>query len=279
MKTFLFATLVLVHSTVLAQNVYKTALSNTPETRVEIMQGSATMYIVGHTAGEVVIETDYVAESSTDATGMKHTGRKPGTGNDERAKGLKPLSSTGPINTDVGLNVEKGPGAFRIIGMIGDAMDKTYTIAVPDQASLMITDINPGGRSKVEIKNIKGEISLTLLNRNVKMEAIDGPVVLQSTNGNVEIVYDRLDPDKPNSIASVNGFVDITLPKNTGARIALNSINGKAFTDFDINTDKSHSPSLIPSLQMTTIQGTINGGGVPFDISTVNGDIYLRKGQ
>jgi len=127
------------------------------------------------------------------------------------------------------------------------------------------------------IKKLKGEINVTVLNTHIIIEDVTGPIVANTTNGNIEVNYNVLSPNKPNAITSVNGFVDITLPANTKGQLALNSVNGEAYTDFDIKIDKNNIPNGIPSLQMTIIEGTINGGGSPINISTVNGDIYLRK--
>jgi hypothetical protein len=77
----------------------------------------------------------------------------------------------------------------------------------------------------------------------------------------------------------VNGFVDITLPTSAKLDLNLNTVNGEAFTDFDIDV-KSDMPAMaIPNFEMTVMEGKINGGGIPFSISTVNGDIYLRKNK
>jgi hypothetical protein len=270
--------LVLVQTSGKTQSVYRSALANSPDTKVEITQGSSTMYIVGHASGEIVIETDYTQKAAATSGLQKIDAPEPAK-NADRAKGLKPVSSAGVANTNVGLNVQKSNGVFRITGIIPDAANNTYTISIPDRASLTMTEINLSAQSAIEITKLKGEVNLTMLNTQVKMEKVEGPVVLQTTNGNVEIVYDKLTPGKPNSITSVNGFVDVTLPKSAALNITLNSINGDAFTDFDIEVAKNNAPAMVPQLQMTMMEGTINRGGVPFTISTVNGDIYLRKGK
>lgn len=111
------------------------------------------------------------------------------------------------------------------------------------------------------------------------MENISGPVVANATNGNVEVVFNTLAPDKPNSFLSVNGYIDISLPKDVRADLQLHTVNGEAYTDWDIDVNKDASVALpvIADMNMYNIEGTINGGGTPISIQSVNGDIYLRK--
>ena len=142
---------------------------------------------------------------------------------------------------------------------------------------LTILDIQTGTGSKFEIRSLKGEINFTALNSKVLIKDVSGPVVATATNGSVEAIYSSLTPDKPNSISSVNGFVDLTLPSSAKIDLNLNTVNGEAFTDFEIDV-KSDMPAMaIPNFEMTVLEGTVNGGGAPFTISPVNGDIYLRK--
>jgi hypothetical protein len=77
---------------------------------------------------------------------------------------------------------------------------------------------------------------------------------------------------------SVNGFVDISLPSGTKADLKLNTVNGDAFTDFEIDTKNNKYSQLPgPDMKMFKLEGTINGGGVPISVQSVNGNIYLRK--
>jgi hypothetical protein len=263
---------------VFSQNEYRTSFSNDPENKVEILQGSVELIIIGHASDEVIIETNYSSKNESEKTGLKPIQEPPNKDKAERAKGLTPLAASAEDNTDIGLTVEKTPGTFRIMGVSPKAMDKSYTIRMPDKAALMISDINHSPKSEVNISHLKGEINVTALNTNILITDVSGPIVANTTNGNVEIIYNRVAPEKPNAIASVNGYVDTTLPSNVKANFTLNSVNGEAYTDFDLQIDKNNMPNLsVANLQMTMIQGTVNGGGTSFAISTVNGDIYLRK--
>jgi hypothetical protein len=195
----------------------------------------------------------------------------------DRAKGLKPLTTAGIGNTEVGLSVEKTADMFIISNISSKALNNVYTIKIPDRVSLNVMDVQPVVESEYMISKMKGEINFTSLNSKVYISDVSGPIVATATNGSIEIIYSALTPEKPNAISSVNGFVDITLPAAAEIDLNLNTVNGEAFTDFEVKVDSDITEMNIPNFQMTAMAGKINGGGIPFTISTVNGDIYLRK--
>ena len=100
---------------------------------------------------------------------------------------------------------------------------------------------------------------------------------MNTTNGNVEVKYDELKTTKPVSIVTVNGFVDLTLPATVKADLQLQTIQGKAYTDFDIQKGDNESTVVFPNMGMFMLNGKVNGGGIKININSVNGDIYLRK--
>ena len=265
--------MVLTGYAVFAQNEYKTALKNTQDSRIEILVGSQNMEIRGHDKDEVIIQSDFKGEYIDLPTGEKK--QVP-----DRAAGLKPVTSSPSDNTGIGLVVNKEGNTFSVVKISQNAFNKFYIFYIPNKAKLMIQDINAQTNSTYNISGIQGEVEVNVLNSQLKMKDISGPVVANSTNGNVEIVYGKVTPNKPNSILSVNGYVDMTLPKDAAADIQLNTVNGEAYTDWDIKASQdAPNVPIIPNLNMISLQGTINGGGVPFSVQSVNGDIYFRKGK
>jgi hypothetical protein len=264
--------LVLVGQIVLAQNEYKTEMKNSPDSRIEIQVGSETVHIIGHDKDEIFITTDFSGEYVDEPSKQKK--KTP-----ERAAGLKPLTMDASDNTGIGLVVEKEEDSFSVLKISKNARNKTYTFYVPNKAKLAVNDIHAQIETTYTIENYKGEVEIMALNSQIEMKNISGPVVANATNGNVEIVFSKLTPDKPNSILSVNGYVDVSLPKDVGADLQLHTVNGEAYTDWDINVDKDASVAMpvIADMNMFNIEGTINGGGIPISIQSVNGDIYLRK--
>lgn len=264
--------LVLSGQLILAQNKYKADLKNSPNSTIEIMVGSESVQIIGHDKDEIMITTDFSGEFIDTPTGKKKQAP-------ERAAGLKPLTANAADNTGIGLVVEKDGDHFSVLKISNNARNNTYVFYIPNKAKLEVNDIHAQIETTYIIEDHYGEIEIMALNSQIKMSNVSGPVVANATNGNVEVVFSKVTPNKPNSFLSVNGYVDITLPKNVAADLQLHTVNGEAYTDWEIDVDKNASAAMpvIANMNMFNIEGTINGGGVPISIQSVNGDIYLRK--
>ena len=264
--------LVFTGNILLAQNEYKTEMKNDPESHIEIQAGTQEITIIGHEKDEIIITTNFAGEYIDEPTGQKK--EVP-----QRAAGLKPISVSASDNTGIGLVVEKQENYFSVLKISKNARDKSYIFKVPNRVNLSINDIHAEINTTYIINDFKGEMEVNALNSQIKMADISGPVVANATNGNVEIRFTKLTPDKPNSILSVNGFVDVTLPGETKADLQLHTVNGEAYTDWEIDVDDEASAALpmVANMNMFNIEGTINGGGIPISIQSVNGDIYLRK--
>lgn len=264
--------LVLSGQLVLAQNEYKTDMKNSPDSRIEIQVGSETVQIIGHDKNEIIITTDFSGDFIDTPTGKKKEAP-------ERAAGLKPLTADAADNTGIGLVVEKGQNYLSVLKISKNARNNAYKFYIPNKAKLEVNDIHAQIETTYSIENHKGEIEIMALNSQIKLSNVSGPVVANATNGNLEVVFDTVTPDKPNSFLSVNGYVDITLPKSLGADLQLHTVNGEVYTDLEIDVDKNATAAMpvIADMNMFNIEGTINGGGIPISIQSVNGDIYLRK--
>jgi len=257
----------------LAQNQYKTTMKNSADSQVEIQVGSDNVFIIGHDKDEIVITTDFKGEYIDVPTGQKK--EVP-----ERAAGLKPLTVNASDNTGIGLVVEKEEDYFAVLKISKNARNKTYTFYIPNKVNLVINDIFAQVETTYSIENMAGEVEVNALNSDIKMNNVTGPVVANATNGNVEVVYASVTPNKPNSILSVNGFVDVSLPGNVPADIELHTVNGEIYSDLQIEVDKDASramPVVAPNMNMFNLEGKLNGGGTPISVQSVNGDIYLRE--
>jgi hypothetical protein len=257
----------------LAQNQYKTEMKNSPNSTIDIQVGSDNVLIIGHDKNEIIITTDFKGEYIDIPTGQKKAVP-------DRAAGLKPLTVDASDNTGIGLVVEKDEDYFAVLKISKNARNKTYTFYIPNKAHLSVNDVFAQVQTNYSIENLTGEVEINALNSQIKMKNVSGPIVANSTNGNVEVVYSAITPNKPNSILSVNGYVDVSLPANVGADLELHTVNGEIYTDMDVKVDKDASkgiPVMAPNMNMFSLEGTINGGGTPFSIQSVNGDIYLRK--
>lgn len=197
----------------------------------------------------------------------------------ERAKGLHPISGGGVDNTNVGLNISEINGVISIKGATKQSGDATYTFKIPNNIALNIDYSSPFTADKVLVEDFGGEFEMSALNDGVKLNNVTGPVFLDLVNGDIEIAFSSVNQKSPMSIKTINGEIDLTLPASAKVNLELNTLHGDVFTDLDINIEKPEKKEdngwFLAGSSKTN--GTLNGGGVKLNISTINGNIYLRK--
>lgn len=237
---------------------YKAKLGNSKENKVIITMTNGSVQIVGHNSDEVVID------------GGKYTPPP------ARAAGLKPLYNTAEDNTEIGLSVTKEGNTMRITQ--ASRQGNKYTIKVPKNASVMYQETSWGG-SNITLSDIDGEVELKLNSAGATLNNVSGPIVASSTSGDFIIKYDKVNQAKPNSISTVSGIIDLTLPANTKADFKLKTINGEVYTDFDMNLPNANRDGLSRVGGNTKVDGKTNGGGVEMSLYTISNNIYIRKAK
>ncbi len=80
---------------------------------------------------------------------------------------------------------------------------------------------------------------------------------------------------------TINGEIDLSIPTNSKVDLELNTLHGDIFTDLDIELEKAKKEyndlNFLGGSGDT--KGKLNGGGVKLNVSSINGNIYLRKKQ
>lgn len=234
---------------------YKHTLGNSPDLNVEIAVGQSDVIIEGHDSNEIIIQN------------LDHNERP------ERATGLRALYYSAEDNTGIGLSVEEENGTLRIIP--ASRGDDEYRLIIPNRIRLVVEQVNFGG-GDFEISNHGGEIEVQSKTADIRLSNITGPVTASSTSGDVEITFSQLSQANPTSISLVSGFIDITLPADTGANFNLSSISGEVYTDLDINLQGRENNNMNRLGGGGQIIGTLNGGGIEVGLKSISGDIYLR---
>lgn len=157
-------------------------------------------------------------------------------------------------------------------------------IQVPASANLDIKSVACGG---IEVSGVDGDLDVECSNGTLDLQHVSGSVVAHTLNGSINVVMDRVSPDKAMSFTSLNGKVDVTLPADTKARLRIKTNNGAVFTDFDVQVDKDGNKPVVEDgrgqggkyrIRMDRgIYGSINGGGPEYLFQTMNGEILLHK--
>ncbi len=235
---------------------YKTKLSNSKDRKVTIEIASSDIKIEGHNSDEVVIQASSGYEAPP-----------------ERAKGLKPLYYNAVDNSGIGLAVTPENGGIRIEK--ATRKEIKYTIRLPRKVAVLYQQTNWQG-SSITISNMDGDLEVRTNNADIDLLNVTGPVVANSTSGEVKVIYSNLSQEKPTAISTISGAVDITLPGNAKSNLKLRSINGEMYTDFDLGV-KNTKDGMSKVGGGNNIEGTTNGGGVEIQLNTISSNIYIRK--
>lgn len=254
MKKLLLLGVSLCITSVYAQE-YKTKLANTKDRKVTIEMGADNIRIEGHNSDDVIIQASSTYEVPPEA------------------KGLKPLYNTAVENTGIGLAVTSESGGLRIEKAVRRPIN--YTIKLPRKVAVLFEKTN-GQKSDLTLSNMDGDLELRSNFSFIDLRNVTGPVVANTINGSVTIVYTALSQAKPTAISTINGSIDVTLPTNTKATIKLRTINGELFTDFDLGL-KNTKDGLSKVGGGNNVEGTINSGGVEMQLHTINSNVYVRK--
>ncbi len=214
-------------------------------------------------------------ESKTDIVVKTHSSNElliksgPEVKTPERAKGLKLVGEGGTDNTNVGFSVVQDGNTLIVYNL---RKSKGAEIYLPASQNIAVKSTWNGD---IEIDGFSGEIEADAqLNGGVKITNVNGPVTANSLNGELEVVFGKVTQDSPISLYSTNGAVDVSLPSNTPANLALSTLNGNVYTDFEVKADDKDG---LKSVLGRDIKGSINEGGVKISMKSTNGNMYLRK--
>ena len=125
---------------------------------------------------------------------------------------------------------------------------------------------------------MEGDIEITGLTGDIDASSLNGNFVLNDVSGSV-------------ILNTVDGFIDLTLPHSEKADVRLKTVDGDVLTDLDIEmvpitTEERNSGDTLPTVGLrfgpsmgNSVYGKINGGGPKIRMSSIDGNIYLRKGN
>jgi len=231
--------------------------------RVEIINMTGEISIKNAPGAAIIVESDFDMERP------------------ERAEGLKLLGAM-EDNTDLGINVSEENGVVTISGATRQVRDFEYTISIPEGIDLSLDYSSPFANGDIEVDSYKGSLEITTLSANIALTNCTGPFTVNSVSGNVEVVFSSINQDEPTSLASVSGFVDVTIPAGEKATIEVSNITGNVYNNLDLK-GKAKAKDDGRALGLGAIKHndgnsyTLNGGGQKLFLNSVSGNIYLRK--
>lgn len=236
---------------------YKIPADNTKDGKLSVVNFPGDLPVEGYNGKDIVITM----------TGNESTATP------DRAKGLKPVYSGGTDNTGLGLSVEKNGNQITITCLLPITRRNDYKIKMPENMAFKY-ESGCERAGEVSIRSLKNEIEIKTC-QSVALKDISGPAVVSTIAGNIDVTFSDIPMDKPCSLSSISGEVDVTLPVKTAANLEMKSISGTIYSDFDFpSNDKS-----MKRVGGNNLSYKLNGGGFDLSLVSVSGNIYLRKGK
>ncbi len=187
----------------------------------------------------------------------------------EKAKGLRLVGEGGNDNTDVGFYVVQDGNTLIVKNL---RKSEGAEIFLPKNQNVSVKSTWAGD---IEIDGFSGEVEADAkLNGSIEITNVNGPVTANALNGEITVEFGAVKQNSPISIYTTNGAVDITMPSNTPADLALSTTNGDIYTNFDIKREEKDG---LKSISGRKVRASINNGGVNISLKSTNGNIYLRK--
>ncbi|HEY3741960.1 MAG TPA: DUF4097 family beta strand repeat-containing protein [Bryobacteraceae bacterium] len=165
-----------------------------------------------------------------------------------------------------GFSVSQDSNVITIHGSGGG--EPRLRLQVPFKTNLEIRCANC---SETRISDVSGDVDVNITNGGIRLTNVSGGVLAHSLNSNINATFDRV-PQKPISLSTLNGGLEVIVPGDTKADLNLKTSNGKIYTDFDVRL--AGGTLMQPG---KGLNGTINGGGVQMRLNSFNGSIYVRR--
>lgn len=121
----------------------------------------------------------------------------------------------------------------------------------------------------VSVDGVTSEVRASTVNGSVDATSAGGPVEASTVNGSVHATMGRLDGDQDLIFSTVNGSVVAEFAGDIDADIDLSTVNGRFQTDWPVTITGRIDPR--------HLRATLGKGGRRIRLSTINGNVELRK--
>lgn len=148
-------------------------------------------------------------------------------------KGKRELDNEGfrRLDEDVTFElVEKDNVA--VITVAGDNLWAThgaeFEIKVPRNTNLVIATQIGGD---IEVEGVEGDLDINSMNGEIRLQDVASSAVVNTMNGEISASFKKA-PNKPVSLTSMNGEIDLRLPGDTKANLRMRTHHGSIRTNF-----------------------------------------------
>ena len=183
--------------------------------------------------------------------------------NDEQLKRIEIMVDAQPAKLSIKTKYAKHAG-WSLFGHNEGAV--RYKLMVPAGARLdKIDSVN----SAIGVTNVHGAVNLNTVNGGITATGLTADARLESVNGSLRAQFASFTQVRSIHLESVNGRLEITLPKGANATLKTESVNGSSSVDQPIKLSHSGKHDLAGEIG--------SGGGPTILLETVNGGITVRE--
>jgi len=238
------------------------------------MTAGAQEYKIAKNSGRLeILEVNHVTIEGHSGNEIIFTAVNGDRERDERAKGLRALSSMGlQDNTGLGLSVLEKGNAIEV-----QQLKKTdgpeIKILVPKGVVVSYTHTSPFGRD-IQISNFAGEIQISTVHSGVRLTNTSGTTSVKTVHGDIDASLSG-SLSAAITLESDHGHVDVALPVDTKANLTLNTDWGEVLVDPDFKIELQKKDGLVNYRKK--ISATLNGGGTALTLTSNHDNVYLRK--
>lgn len=187
---------------------------------------------------------------------------------------------------DVRFEVVEHAGGVTICAMYPTPRGKQPNECAPGKGGRMNTsnndveadfEVRVPGAVAFTGRTVNGSVRATNLAHDVAAHTVNGSVRVSTTgvaqastvNGGVDVSMGRANWSDELEFSTVNGSVTLSLPESVSADVEASTVNGSFSSDWPMTVRGKWGPK--------RIRGQIGTGGRELTLSTVNGDIELRR--
>lgn len=123
------------------------------------------------------------------------------------------------------------------------------------------------------VRGVPGDVSLDTKDYEIELEEVTGEIRIENRNGPVRIRMPRA-PRYPIHVETRSGDIELVLPTDSGFQVAAEARDGEIQSDFEGPDLKLVEED---GRDAATLKGTHGKGGVPIQLTTRHGVIYLRR--
>ncbi|MDF9827681.1 hypothetical protein M2447_001780 [Ereboglobus sp. PH5-10] len=146
-----------------------------------------------------------------------------------------------------------------------------FKIKVPRNTNLSIRTQSVEG---VEIDDIDGDIEVSSTSGEISLENISGSVVANTMSGKIDAEFKRA-PQKPVSLTSMSGAIELSLPPKTAANLRMRTLSGAIRTNFPESALKTTTETRADAkARKVSMQVTHDGDSNVTVVTSNSGDSY-----